>query len=185
QSISQGRLDGDLELGRGMEHVGHQAADAASAAAALLHDRPSTPGEALVALVDLLERHQPRLPTVELGAQRLDLGLGGLEVVAQDSLARLELFGLVAEIELGLLEAGQAVDQLVDLAIELVGPAVARLRLIEDDLEAPAAVVAPAAQGLALAGRPLLIGPGLGDVPAGLVELGLAGGQGLARLGEL
>ena len=86
QPLTQHGFDGGLQL-RGRPHdVGDDAldpVDAAARRAVLLHDRANALLEALVTILNLCQRRQPRAPTVRLLAQRLQLQLAARKLTAQ------------------------------------------------------------------------------------------------------
>src|SRR5262249_28471875 len=125
EPVPERRFHGDLEQLGGAHDVGDDAvdrtADVAGDPVAVLHHRARAALKALVALLDLLERRQPRVPAMKLGAQRLDLGLAAMDLVGQELLARGKPVGLAAEIEPGL---AQLLERAVDpttFALELLG----------------------------------------------------------------
>src|SRR5690606_11395895 len=102
-SVAQGRLDGRLEMLRGVDDVGDEPAHPRGVdLVAMLHDRPSAPGEALVAVVDLDQRLQARTSAVELAAEVLDFGGARLGALDQLGPALLELLSAGSQIHAGL-----------------------------------------------------------------------------------
>ena len=102
-ALAQHRLDGDVELGRRVDGVGEQIADA-PARLLLLHDRARAAREAFVLGVQLVERVATRAPLVQLRRQRLERLAAARQHLLELADARLGALLLIGEVELELLE---------------------------------------------------------------------------------
>ena len=187
EPIAERRLDRDLELLGRAHDIGDHAADRLGAfrlrdLVRALHHRTRAAREALVAIVDLAQRGQPRRPAVHLGAQRLDLGLAARDLVCEQIAPGLEVLVLAAEVELGLAERRELAGHALGLAIEVALALAVHLGLGRDALEAALRLVAAADQRLELRIRGRDLGPPRAELAARAVEPALRARVHLPRL---
>src|SRR5262249_29790383 len=115
----------------------------------------------------------PRAPAMQLGAQRLDLGLAARDLVGERLAPRLEALVLGAEIEPGLAQLGERVIDLAALALELLDALDVLLGLDHDAVVAPTGLLAATPERLELRVGGGDVGAARGELRPRFVELTL------------